>query len=186
MLDEAALSDLVVMVREGSQEALETVVAEFRPRIMRFALSRLGDEHTAEDVTQEACMALVSSLPTFEDRGVKLSSYVFAITNNKIIDSRRSAARRPAATTDEILVDEPSTGEGPEALAVRSDQVRRLAEPLAALPERDRTILLMRVVAQLTADEVAEALGMTAGAVRVAQHRALKALRGQLSEGVMA
>lgn len=131
-------------------------------------------------------MALAANLPTFENRGVKLSSYVFAITSNKVIDAQRAAKRRPDAMSDDVLIERASVKEGPEDVAVRADEVRRLAEPLATLPERDRNILLLRVVAQLSAEEVADTLGMTPGAVRVAQHRALKSLRNRLDEGVSA
>lgn len=183
-MDEPVLEDLVQRVRNGHPAAIDEVLSEFRPRIYRFALSRLGDPHNAEDVTQETCMALANALPNFEDRGVKVSSFVFAIANNKIADLRRKESRRPATTSDDVLTDQASGAAGPEDIAAQHDQLREISGPLSKLPERDRQILMLRVVGQLSADEVAETLKMTPGAVRVAQHRALKALRAQLKKGV--
>ncbi|CCH76035.1 putative RNA polymerase sigma-D factor [Nostocoides japonicum T1-X7] len=177
------LPELVAAVQEGDGQALETLIRHFRPRIFRFCLARLGDQQLAEDVTQETCVALVSALPTYEDRGHRLSSFVFGIAANKVAMERRSAARRPSTTGDDVLVERASTNPGPEDTVVLADQVRALAEPLAALSDRDREVLLLRVVAQLSADEVGQALGMSSGAVRVAQHRALKSVRARLEGG---
>ncbi len=177
------LPELLAAVQEGDDQALDTLIRRFRPRIFRFCLARLGDVQLAEDVTQETCVALVSALPTYEDRGHRLSSFVFGVAANKVAMERRSASRRPATTGDETLVEHASPDPGPENTAVLADQIRSLAEPLAALSDRDREVLLLRVVAQLSADEVGEALGMTSGAVRVAQHRALKSVRARLEGG---
>lgn len=182
-MDEGALRRLVDAARHGDAEAVDVLLREFRPRIFRYAMSRLGDFQTAEDVTQETCVALVGALPTYEDRGSRLSSFVFGIANNKVAMEFRSAGRRPPTTTDDVLSERPHARPGPEDLAVLGDEVRSLAEPLATLSSRDREVLLLRVVAQLSAEEVAEALDMTSGAVRVAQHRALKTVRARLRGG---
>ena len=183
MEGDEGLPRLLAAVQQGDAAALDTLIRQFRPRIFRFCLARLADHQLAEDVTQETCVALVSALPTYEDRGHRLSSFVFGIAANKVAMERRSASRRPSTTTDDSLLERPSDAAGPEDTAVLADQVRSLAEPLAALSDRDREVLLLRVVAQLSAEEVGEALGMTSGAVRVAQHRALKAVRTQLGAG---
>jgi RNA polymerase sigma factor (sigma-70 family) len=65
----------------------------------------------------------------------------------------------------------------PEAHAVRRDEVARVVRAMAGLPEQQREIIILRVAVGLTSEETAAALGMTAGAVRVAQHRALTSLR---------
>ncbi|HEX3005666.1 MAG TPA: sigma-70 family RNA polymerase sigma factor, partial [Angustibacter sp.] len=70
---------------------------------------------------------------------------------------------------------------GPEDLAVLASDAERARALLAQLPETQREILTLRVAAGWSADETARALGMSAGAVRVAQHRALGRLR-QLAE----
>lgn len=162
--------------------AAEHLVRELRPRIHRYALARLGDPHTAEDVTQETCLAVVRALPTFEDRGAGVTAFVFAVAANKVVDARRRAARVPVPVEDAGLLDRTEEAAGPEELAVRAAQVRALAEPLGALSDRDREIVLLRVVAQLSAEEVGGSLGMSPGAVRVAQHRALRVLRTRLEE----
>jgi RNA polymerase sigma-70 factor (ECF subfamily) len=178
-MDEPLLRDAVRRGRSGDPDAVEAVLAEFRPRIHRYCLTRLGDE-LAEDVTQEACLALANALPTYEERGVPFSSFVFGIAANKVSMARRSLAR--AREFAGVVPDTASAEPTPEQRAVTGDDLSRALAPLGGLPERQREILLLRVVDGLSADEVAGLLGMTPTAVRVAQHRALRSLRRRLEE----
>ena len=66
-------------------------------------------------------------------------------------------------------------------MAIDSDAAERMNRLLAILPEKQREILVLRVVVGMSAEETAEAVGSTAGAVRVAQHRALARLKGELN-----
>jgi len=65
--------------------------------------------------------------------------------------------------------------------AVDADSVTRMSELLEILPDKQREILILRVVVGLSAEETAEAVGSTAGAVRVAQHRALARLKSAIA-----
>jgi RNA polymerase sigma-70 factor (ECF subfamily) len=66
-------------------------------------------------------------------------------------------------------------------MAIDSEAAERMNKLLAILPEKQREILVLRVVVGMSAEETAEAVGSTAGAVRVAQHRALARLKGELN-----
>ena len=65
-------------------------------------------------------------------------------------------------------------------MAIDSESSARMAKLLAVLPEKQREILILRVVVGMSAEETAEAVGSTAGAVRVAQHRALARLKAEI------
>jgi RNA polymerase sigma-70 factor (ECF subfamily) len=69
---------------------------------------------------------------------------------------------------------------GPEQLAIAGESAERMNRLLAVLPEKQREILILRVVVGMSAEETAEAVGSTAGAVRVAQHRALARLKAEI------
>ncbi|HEY0808031.1 MAG TPA: sigma-70 family RNA polymerase sigma factor, partial [Pseudonocardiaceae bacterium] len=73
--------------------------------------------------------------------------------------------------------DEPEIEAGPEQRAMRDEMTTRMAALLQVLPAKQREILVLRVVVGLSAEETADAVGSTPGAVRVAQHRALARLR---------
>lgn len=175
----AELAACVRRAQSGDARAMDDLLREFRPQIYRYCLARLGRLEVAEDVTQETCIALTSALPTYKEQGNSFASFVFGIAANKIKMSHRSHSRRPEDVYDE-LPDGISEAPGPAEQAERNDELQQLLQHLDALPERHREILLMRVVAGLSAQEVAYALGMKAGAVRVAQHRAMNELRQQI------
>ena len=94
-------------------------------------------------------------------------------------DAHRAAARNRAEPTD-VVPERFSLEAGPEQMALDSESSARMAKLLAVLPEKQREILILRVVVGMSAEETAEAVGSTAGAVRVAQHRALARLKAEI------
>ena len=72
-------------------------------------------------------------------------------------------------------------GNGPEQMAIDSDAAARMDALLQVLPDKQREIVILRVVVGLSAEETADAVGSTAGAVRVAQHRALARLKSEIT-----
>jgi RNA polymerase sigma-70 factor (ECF subfamily) len=121
-------------------------------------------------------MALVSALPSYRRDGRPFLAFVYGIAAHKVVDAHRAAGRsRSVAVAD--LPETASTDVGPEQNAIDTSVAGTMASLLAALPASQQEILRLRVAVGLSADETAEALGMTPGAVRVAQHRALGKLR---------
>jgi RNA polymerase sigma-70 factor, ECF subfamily len=70
---------------------------------------------------------------------------------------------------------------GPEQMALDAESSARMNRLLSVLPEKQREILILRVVVGMSAEETAEVVGSTAGAVRVAQHRALARLKQEIT-----
>ena len=173
---------LVERAQRGNADAVRDLIAQVRPAVLRYATARLGRRDVAEDVTQEVCLAVLTALPGYQDTGRPFRSFVFGIAAHKVADAHRAAYRSRDVATEE-LPDAPDTAAGPEELAVRSDEGRRALALLGRLPDEQRELLLLRVAAGLSAEEVGGVLGMSPGAVRVAQHRALTTLR-QLAGGM--
>ena len=150
-----------------------------RPLAHRYCRARLasypGGQHLADDVAQEVCIALLSALPRYRDEGRPFEAFVHGICARKVADAQRAHGRGPLVT-DEVPddIDESPT---PEDLAVFQAEVQRASAMLDELPAQLRDVMIWRVAMGRSAEETGHALDMTAGAVRVAQHRALKALR---------
>jgi RNA polymerase sigma-70 factor (ECF subfamily) len=107
-------------------------------------------------------------------------AFVYGIAAHKVADAYRAVGRDlsyPTESVPERLSSEP----GPEQSALDADSVSRMTELLDVLPDRQREILILRVVVGLSAEETAQAVGSTAGAVRVAQHRALARLKSAIA-----
>jgi RNA polymerase sigma-70 factor (ECF subfamily) len=136
---------------------------------------RYGDDSAADDAAQEVCIAVLSALPRYRDEGVPFEAFVYSIAARKLADIHRAAVRRAVPVAD--LPDEIDLTDGPEALAMRSSEADLARSLLQTLPDQQREIILLRVAVGLSAEETGRALGLTPGAVRVAQHRALRRLR---------
>jgi RNA polymerase sigma-70 factor (ECF subfamily) len=180
-------TDLVVLVSaavDGDLGAVEGVLRWIHPLVVRYCRVRVGVQDkaftSADDVAQEVCFAVLRALPSYRDQGRPFLAFVYGIAAHKVADARRSAARNRAKPVPEIP-DTPNLADGPEQQAMHSESVGRVTKLLDTLSGKQREILVLRVVMGLSAEETAKAVGSTAGAVRVAQHRALDQLRNVLA-----
>jgi len=173
------LGELASRAMQGDTAARDALLADVRVMVHRYCRARLGRlpgaEHVADDVAQEVCLATLHALPRYRDEGRPFEAFVFGIAGHKIADAQRSAIRAPVPT--DALPDEPDTRPGPEDQAVSSSEAALVRTLLDQLPAAQRELLILRVAVGLSADQTGRVLGMTSGAVRVAQHRALSRLR---------
>jgi RNA polymerase sigma-70 factor, ECF subfamily len=175
---------------DGNRAAVEGVLRQIRPLVVRYCRSRVGGQErsfaSADDVAQEVCLAVLTALPSYRDQGRPFLAFVYGIAAHKVADAHRSAARNRAEPVAEVPDTQEDLADGPEQQVMSGEFARKMDKLLEMLPEKQREILRLRVVVGLSAEETAEAVGSTPGAVRVAQHRALGRLRGVLaSEGVV-
>lgn len=179
---QVSLGDLAVRAAHDRRaaELLLSAVRDIAVKYARVRLGRFGAEDTAQDVAQEVCMAVLSALPTYEDRGLPFEAFVYRIASHKLADVQRSAFRAPTPMAE--MPDSVDDSHGPEMQAVIQAEARLALTLMERLPEQQREILTLRVASGLSTEETAATLGMTTGAVRVAQHRALTKLRA-LIEG---
>lgn len=184
--------DLEVLIGDavdGKREAVEGVLRRIRPLVVRYCRARVGGQEktfaSADDIAQEVCLAVLTALPSYRDQGRPFLAFVYGIAAHKVADAHRSSARNRAEPVPEVP-DTQDLADGPEAQVMQDEFAGRMAKLMNTLPEKQREILRLRVVVGLSAEETAEAVGSTPGAVRVAQHRALGRLRSVLaSEGVV-
>jgi RNA polymerase sigma-70 factor, ECF subfamily len=124
-------------------------------------------------------LAAITALPRYKDQGRPFLAFVYGIAAHKVADAHRAAGRNRADATD-TLPERASSAAGPEQMAIDAESSARMDRLLATLPEKQREIIILRVVVGMSAEETAEAVGSTAGAVRVAQHRALARLKAEI------
>jgi RNA polymerase sigma-70 factor (ECF subfamily) len=182
------LRDLVPRAIGGDSDATDLLLGHVRRIVLRYCRARLGQlpgvEHVADDAAQEVCLAVLSALPRYRDEGRPFEAFVFGIASHKVADVHRAAVRAPVPTGE--LPDGPDQGLGPEDAAVRRSEAERCRDLLRQLPSAQREILVLRVAVGMSAEETGRELGMTPGAVRVAQHRALARLRNLVEDEVSA
>jgi RNA polymerase sigma-70 factor (ECF subfamily) len=178
------LDSVVAEAVAGDRDALREVLETIRPLVVRYCRARVGTAErsglSADDVAQEVCLAAITALPRYKDQGRPFLAFVYGIAAHKVADAHRAAGRNKSDPMD--VVPERLSGEaGPEQMAIDSESAARMATLLQVLPEKQREILILRVVVGMSAEETADAVGSTAGAVRVAQHRALTKLKAEMT-----
>ena len=177
---DAAVAEAVA----GNRDALREVVETIRPIVVRYVRARIGSHErvglSADDVAQEVCLAAIQALPRYQDQGRPFLAFVYGIASHKVADAHRAAGRNRSEPTDEVP-ERFSLDAGPEQMAINADSAARMQKLLAVLPEKQREILTLRIVVGMSAEETAEAVGSTPGAVRVAQHRALARLKSEIA-----
>lgn len=178
--------DLAVLAgaaARGEPHAVDSLLRRINPFVMKYCRAHLGRQEkifSADDVAQEVCIAVLKALPSFRDQGRPFLAFVYGIAAHKVADAHRTAARNRVDPFPDVP-DEPVLVGGPEQRALQSELAGQMDRLLDTLPDKQREILVLRIVVGLSAEDTAEAVGMTAGAVRVTQHRALTRLRSVLS-----
>jgi RNA polymerase sigma-70 factor (ECF subfamily) len=177
-------SELIVRAREGDSEAFNELVKRYQDMLYSVAYRILGDEPNAADATQEAFFAAYRAIRGF--RGGSFRAWLMRIVTNTCYDCLRRAKRHPTALFDsgeeeadwdECLAD---PGELPEAWAERQDLSWQIQRALAALPPRQRTVVVLSDIQGLQYAEVAHILRIPLGTVRSRLSRGRRTLRGLL------
>ena len=171
------LEDVLPAAQTGAAWALRAVYEELSPRVLGYLRSRGAAE--PEDLTSEVFLQVLPKLPNITGGAAGLRTFVFSIAHARLVDDLRKRARRePTVELDASRDDRSSASSEDEALtSLGTTEVRRL---LALLPDDQRDVLLLRVVADLTVEQVAETIGRSAGAVKQLQRRGLISLREHL------
>ncbi|WP_439386231.1 RNA polymerase sigma factor ShbA [Amycolatopsis lexingtonensis] len=184
-LGKEELDPVVAAARAGDPDAVQTLLRLVKPTVVRYCRARIGGRDlsylSADDVAQEVCLAVLKVLPGYQDRGGSFLYLVRAIAANKVADAFRSVARDRSKPVPE-LPDRPLGGNEPESHVLDLDLGARLGKLLALLPPMHQEILSMRIVVGLSANETADALGISPGNVRITQYRALTKLRGMIAD----
>jgi RNA polymerase sigma-70 factor (ECF subfamily) len=160
---------------EAYRRVLEGLTPVLRAWVRRGLAAYGSARDEVEDVVQETLLALHLKRHTWDDAR-PLLPWVRAIARNKLVDALRRSGR-PLHVSIEDVGDVLAVDEGPATLDGLASK-----RALALLPSRARDIVMAISVEGASAREVADRLGMTEGAVRVALHRALKSLAGTLRD----
>jgi RNA polymerase sigma-70 factor (ECF subfamily) len=171
---DAALARRIVScapVRDPAAEA--ALCRRLGPRIRLYGLKHLRNEAAAADLVQDVLLMVLTKL---RERALRdpdrVASFVLGTARQTVIDWQRGGRRRARileAFAGDLL---PPDEEAPEPI-----DAQRLGDCLAALPERERTVLVMTFYDDRPADAVAAELKLSAGNVRVIRHRGLERLR---------
>ena len=161
--------ELVGQAQGGDREAFEELYRTHAPAVARLVRFRLGAED--EDAVAEIFFRAWRGLATYRDTGAPFSAWLYGIARHVAIDAVRTRGR--VEPTDQL----PDREVDPMTVDLLS-----LHGAIEHLPTEQRQVIELKYLVGLTNDEVAAALGCSAGAVNAKQWRALRALAGELGE----
>jgi RNA polymerase sigma-70 factor, ECF subfamily len=172
--DEPALAE---RVRTGDAAAFETLANRYMRRAFAVAYRLMGQKEDAEDLVQEAFMAVLQRIGTFEP-GRPFAPWFFRILVNRGLNARKARSLR---AVDQIPDGTAARGPTPEREAERSELRQRLRLAMDSLPERQRVIVELFELEGFGGPEIAEILEISDGTVRWHLHEARKTLKKALA-----
>ena len=172
---------LLDAARGGDEAAWAQIYGDLAPAVLGYL--RGSGARDPEDTLAETFLQVARDLGRFSGDYSKFRAWTFTIAHHRLIDARRSAARRPLDLVADVP--EPSmNGAAPDAAdeAVARIGAEELERVLAALTPEQRAVVLLRVVGDLSITQVAEALGKRTGAIKQLQRRGLAAVKRELTQ----
>jgi RNA polymerase sigma-70 factor (ECF subfamily) len=165
----------LVRLAQQTPQAFEQIYLRYRTPVLAFCYRRLGNRDEAEDAASTVFVAALRGLASFGERGDSFRAWLFTIARHELAMRARQRRRHPELAIDEAT-DAVDPARSPEELALLADDQLRLQAMLDLLSRNERSVLELRF-ADLTTEEIAEALALTAGNVRTIQSRAVARLR---------
>jgi RNA polymerase sigma factor (sigma-70 family) len=169
--------DVLAAAQTGAAWAFEVLYRDLSPSVTAYL--RLHGAVEPDDLASETFIGVFTGLAGFTGDEDALRAWVFTIAHRRLVDDWRRRSRRPQVCDDpgDLTALLGGDVEDDALVGVGTDTVHRLC---AELPDDQRSVLLMRILADLTVEQVAAAMGRSVGAVKALQRRGLRTLRARL------
>jgi RNA polymerase sigma-70 factor, ECF subfamily len=174
-LDEGDLIDLAKTDPAAFGELYERYVK----RIYNYIYYRTGNHHDAEDLTARVFARALQHIPTYVDRGLPFSAWLYRIAHNLVVNWHRDRGRRKLVPLDEIVMTT-LRSEAPERLTEHQEEQDLLLIAIRNLPEERQQLIILKFVERLPNAEIGEIMGRSEGAIKSLYHRTLLALRDEI------
>ena len=184
-LDPERLKEVVNRAKTHDADAWELLYRHSYQRLLSYARRRLPSVEAAEEAVSETMLRAVRGLESFTWRGVGFDGWMYGILRNVVLEKQRGPQRSAQLTerygSDPTRRRDDSAGY-PEYHLDRMLDNAGLRAAFAALDPGDQEVLELRIVGELSAADAGAVIGKSAGAVRMAQSRALERLRTAMKE----
>jgi RNA polymerase sigma-70 factor (ECF subfamily) len=175
---------VLAAARDGADWAVAVIYGDLHPRLANYF--RAQEPRVADDLESEVWLAFAQGIGRFEGDEDALRGWVFSIARRRLADYRRTAARRKTAPAPAEQLDRADAGGGPDDVVLADLAAQDAARFVVDnLPAEQAEIVLLRVLAGLSVEEVATMLGKKPGTIRVMQHRALRRLHAVLAKAAV-
>jgi RNA polymerase sigma-70 factor (ECF subfamily) len=162
--------------RAGDPDVFKELVARESPRLLAYAVRLTGDRASAEDVVQQVWVQAYRARRSYLGIG-PLTSWLLAICRREAAAARRQEQRQIALASALSHHTATEPGESSLALPASGEEADHILALIADLPERQRDVLVCRVLEERSTRETALQLGIAEGTVKATMHQALQRLR---------
>ncbi|WP_051215924.1 sigma-70 family RNA polymerase sigma factor [Ferrimonas futtsuensis] len=168
------------------KQAYAELFRHFAGRVHAFCFTRLGDDQTAREVTQDTLLAVWQKAASFDlDKG-NVSTWIYTIARNRCFDLGRQKLSRPTLVSADELYLEPTPVEDECDLQIQGEaEKRRLNELIARLPENQRQVVSLVYLKEMSHQAVAEHLNLPVGTVKSRLRLAMEKLSMRLTKGAL-
>ncbi len=164
---------LVERCREGDQAAYQTLVRRYQKKAFWIAYEMINDREEANDIVQEAFVRVFKSIDRF-DTGKSFYTWLYRIVTNLCIDALRKGPKNKAVSLDDGIGDALPHGHSPRTSLEKRELGEQIRKILSVLPQKYRTMILLRDVEQHSCKDIAEIVGCSHANVRWRLHKARK------------
>lgn len=174
-----AFDQVLAGAQTGAGWACTRLYESLAPAVAGYLRTRGARD--ADDVASDVFLAVFARLETFSGTEAKFRSWVFTIAHHRLVDQHRATRRRPQLESLDAAATAAEAAPGAEDVAFAAMSSERVERLLGTLSHDQRDVLALRVLADLTVEQVADVLGKQPGAVKALQRRALATLRRNLA-----
>lgn len=151
--------------------AFAPLYERYFPRIYAYCLRRVNNEQEAEDLASQIFTRALTNLDTY--RGGIVAAWLFRIAHNLVVNHYRSQRAQISLDDTDLTTDQPEPLEN----ILQAEEAQIISSLVATLSDDQQDLVALKLVGQLTSQEIGEVVGKSAGAVRVELHRILNQLR---------
>ena len=174
-------SRLISQCIAGDEQAIEMFVREYETGVFRLALSIVGDQAEANEITQETFISALRSLGTYQEKkSLKAWLYTIALNHSRSMLRKRKSLARLGSVLASIFRVETQRQILPEETAIQNEKEAILWKALDQLDERFRTVVVLRYFHELSIAEISEILSVNEGTIHSRLHGAREKLRDAL------
>ena len=171
---------LLMLMVQQDPEALGALYDRYAGSIYRFAVSRLGDQGAAEEVTQDVFFNVWRRAHTYEAQRGSAKTWLFSIAHHRIVDELRAKRRKKRQQVDygiDLTERLPDDSTDPSEYAITHSEYSLVRTAVGILRAKDREVVSLAFFGELSHREIANYLGHPMGTVKTRIRRGLKTLQ---------
>lgn len=180
-MTEAHPSRLVAECLAGNEDAIELMVRQYEGGVFRLALSIVGNQPEANEITQETFLSALRSLASYREKSsFKAWLYAIALNHSRNYLRKRKVIERLRATLASVFRLDIEKQPSPEDVAIQSEKEAAVWQSLNGLDERHRIVVILRYFHELSIAEISDILAVNEGTIHSRLHTAREKLRDAL------